>query len=383
MATLSNNSAVNFILYTKDNFSTSSDGEQLYASTGDIVFIEKESTIFLNGTYYGVSDDQKQALLEVTSKITNVERAIGNYASLTTTLIGIIENLRGSIDGQGIEDGDPKGKPQLWTKTGVLSSAETIVEAIEALADKVNVISDTGASILQGSATNTDISASQITITTVQDIVDTIGKVIGSGDSWQPGEQKTLSKLRELIAENAEAINILSGDSDEGLADILAKIKDIEDELQSGDGTIVTLIDGLKIFLKGLSSKGASFTLEDQPYTDLQSILDALINKIAEAKTMASSAAESASEAAKGIVTSEIDKLDATVRGSLDTSDTVTSGNHIGVKIVEEAGKLTNVLVVETDIASATTVNGLSQSINSIQAQVANVEGALKWKIIN
>lgn len=52
-----------------------------------------------------------------------------------------------------------------------------------------------------------------------------------------------------------------------------------------------------------------------------------------------------------GIVAT-IEKLDATVRDNLTTNDVIQTG-HVGVKVVEEDGKLTEVKVVESDIASA------------------------------
>lgn len=47
-----------------------------------------------------------------------------------------------------------------------------------------------------------------------------------------------------------------------------------------------------------------------------------------------------------------IQQLDATVRGNLTADDVLETG-HVGVKVVEEDGKLTGVTVVENDIASA------------------------------
>ena len=48
-----------------------------------------------------------------------------------------------------------------------------------------------------------------------------------------------------------------------------------------------------------------------------------------------------------------IRQLDATVRGNLTEADVIKTGKHVGVKVVEEDGKLTGVTVVESDIASA------------------------------
>ena len=48
-----------------------------------------------------------------------------------------------------------------------------------------------------------------------------------------------------------------------------------------------------------------------------------------------------------------IQELDATVRGNLTVDDVLETDKHVGVKVVEEDGKLTGVTVVENDIASA------------------------------
>ena len=53
-------------------------------------------------------------------------------------------------------------------------------------------------------------------------------------------------------------------------------------------------------------------------------------------------------------ITDEIGKLDATVRGNLNNDDTIATDKKVGVKVVETDGKVTNVTVVENDIASAT-----------------------------
>lgn len=49
----------------------------------------------------------------------------------------------------------------------------------------------------------------------------------------------------------------------------------------------------------------------------------------------------------------KIEALDATVRGNLTEGDVIQPDKHVGVKVVEVDGKLTEVTVVESDIASA------------------------------
>ena len=58
-------------------------------------------------------------------------------------------------------------------------------------------------------------------------------------------------------------------------------------------------------------------------------------------------------EANSAEILAKIQGLDATVRGNLTDGEAVVTGKHVGVKVVEEDGKLTGVTVVESDIASA------------------------------
>lgn len=58
-------------------------------------------------------------------------------------------------------------------------------------------------------------------------------------------------------------------------------------------------------------------------------------------------------EANSAEILAKIQELDATVRGNLTADDVIATNKHVGVKVVEADGKLTDVTVVESDIASA------------------------------
>lgn len=58
-------------------------------------------------------------------------------------------------------------------------------------------------------------------------------------------------------------------------------------------------------------------------------------------------------EANSAEILAKIQELDATVIGNLTADDTIATGKHVGVKVVEADGKLTSVTVVESNIASA------------------------------
>ena len=58
-----------------------------------------------------------------------------------------------------------------------------------------------------------------------------------------------------------------------------------------------------------------------------------------------------------------ITELDAVVRGNLNNSDEVTTGHKVGVKVTEVDGVITDVTVVEDDIASAQDLEDLTDTV--------------------
>lgn len=69
-------------------------------------------------------------------------------------------------------------------------------------------------------------------------------------------------------------------------------------------------------------------------------------------------------EANSAEILAKIQELDATVRGNLTAGDAVAADKHVGVKVVEEDGKLNSVTVVESDIASAKLLGNLGDASN-------------------
>lgn len=81
-------------------------------------------------------------------------------------------------------------------------------------------------------------------------------------------------------------------------------------------------------------------------------------------------------DAIDAAVSGGFDALDATVRGALNNDDTIATGKHVGVKVVEENGVLTSVTVVEDDIASASDLNDyeltVSAALNDLESRKAD-----------
>lgn len=78
-------------------------------------------------------------------------------------------------------------------------------------------------------------------------------------------------------------------------------------------------------------------------------------------------------------ITNAVNSLDATVRSNMDTSDTVTAAQKVGVKVVETDGKLTSVLVKTNDIASAASLKAVSDLVGTtaVATQITNAVNGL------
>ena len=88
-------------------------------------------------------------------------------------------------------------------------------------------------------------------------------------------------------------------------------------------------------------------------------------------------------EANSAEIAAEIAKLDATVRGNLTQNDAIAANKHVGVKVVETDGKLTEVKVVEKDIASAASLTALTSTVNELSEKVENQGSQLTWTVIS
>ena len=79
-------------------------------------------------------------------------------------------------------------------------------------------------------------------------------------------------------------------------------------------------------------------------------------------------------EANSAEIAAEIAKLDATVRGNLTAGDTIETGKHVGVKVVEADGIITAVNVNENDIASDA---ALTAEINRAKTAEDKIEASV------
>lgn len=408
-------------------------------AAGTIVFIQDTNELYLDGTYYGLSTAAAKELSTATSNISTLTTNFNSHLELTKTLTTYIANLRKFADGA---DANSTEGPVLTThNSGVLTGKTNVKDAIDALAaavdqlnvkvwTEVNKPTDAGqfaTSVTQGTDGSITVSYADVKSidvkrdenqngiagATVEEALVTLkGKaeaaqakadangtaiekingpenetgsianavkvakeeLIGTGENvWAADEVKTLTKLRELITANAKKISTLQG-VDDGTA---AKLEAIVNELKNADGNNVegfdfanTLLDKF-LTLYGTPNNG-EYTVNSGKQTTLQGIINAIETRITNVNNTLS-----------GNLTSTIEGLDATVRGQLTEADGLEAGKHVGVKVVETDGKLTEVKVVEDNIASASDLNALTTTVTNLSNKVDSQGSQLTWTVVS
>lgn len=415
MATITTNSVINFVLWTRSlsDFKAAVELDESPIVASNIYFIAADKTIYLDGVYYGVTGDD---LTSLTTAISTNANAIQGIASIIAAPIQV-HNI--AEDGQ-----DPQYAyttisaalsyldqqiESLQTQAGSGSVASQISSAIATLKDsldatvkanldendaiteghKVGVkVVETDGKLTSVTVVENDI-ASASALTTAQNAINTLngdntttGSVAKSikdasdlliGTQGAQGTEESIRGAKayadaaaaaaQQAAENAaaELVNSLAGDN---WAENAKTVKNIIDELSdSGNADFATFIDKVR----------GDYTYGNQGQQGVKGYID---EKVANA---INTAATNASASATGL----INDLDATVsdnytEGSGDNPSAPTSG-HVGIKITEDNGKLTSVDILESDIASAATLSSVSSTVNSNSQAITNLQNQLKW----
>lgn len=406
-------------------------------AAGTIVFIQDTKELYLDGIYYGLSVDAAKELSDATKNIGTLTEGVSGLVDVTTNLNKYVANLRKFADGAAANS---TTGPVLTTReSGILKGKTNVKDAIDALADVVDQLNvkawtavtkpgnaaKFATSVTQGTdgsitVAYADVMSTDVKRTTEQQasiagetveaaletlkgkakaaqtkadtnesaigvingtgegsiskaVSDAKSELIGTGEGvWEKDEVKTLTKLRDLIKANALQISTLQG-IDKGTAD---KLTAIVNELKNADGNVEgfdfanTLLDKF-LQLYGTPNNG-EYDVNGGKQTTLQGIINAIETRITNVNNTLS-----------GNLTSTIEGLDATVRGQLTEVDAVEGNNHVGVKVVETDGKLTEVKVVEKDIASAQALTNLTSEVTTLKETVANQGSQLTWKVIS
>lgn len=405
-------------------------------AAGTIVFIQDTKELYLDGIFYGLSTDDKALLNSLDNDLGSLDKTVTDHLKLIEGLVNYVANLRKFADGAAVNSAEG---PVLTThNSGVLQGKDNVKAAIDALAAAVDTLTghtwtavtkpgDAGqfaTSVTQGTdgsitvsyanVKSTDVkrdaNQNDITGATVEDALVTlknaaaaaqskananetaIGTINGTGEGsiskavsdakseligtgegvWEADEVKTLTKLRDLIKANAAKISTLQG-VDDGTA---AKLEAIVNELKNADGNVEgydfanTLLDKF-LTLYGTPNNG-EYTVNSGKETTLQGIINAIETRITNVNNTLS-----------GNLTSTIEGLDATVRDQLTGADVLETGKHVGVKVVETNGKLTEVKVVEDNIASASDLTALTTRVDEIKNTVDSQGTQLTWTVVS
>ena len=401
---------------------------------GTIVFIKDSNELYLDGTFYGLSTEAAKKLSDATKNIGTLTEGVSGLVDVTTNLNKYVANLRKFADGAAVNSAEG---PVLTTHdSGVLQGKDNVKAAIDALATAVNSLNrhtwtavnkpgnagQFATSVTQGTdgsitVSYADVKSTDVKRTTKQQdsitgatveaaleilkgqaadaqakananetaigvingtgegsiskaVSDAKSELIGTGEGvWAEGELKTLTKLRDLIKANATQISTLQGIDKDTAAKLTAIVKELQTAGENGDFA-GTLLDKF-LTLYGTPEDG-KYTANGGKYATLQEIINAIETRITDVNN-----------ALSGSLTSTIEGLDATVKDQLTEADTVEDTKHVGVKVVEENGKLTGVTVVEKDIASASDLTALTTEVGKLSEKVTNQGSQLTWTVIS
>lgn len=402
-------------------------------AAGTIVFIKDTKELYLDGVYYGLSTTDAATLAKAVADLGTLDQKVQDHLNLTNGLVNYVANLRKFADGASVNSAEG---PVLTTREGVLTGKTNVKDAIDALAAAVDTLTghtwtevtkpgnagQFATSVTQGTDGSITVSYADVKSTdvkrdttqqnsiagaTVEAALETLkgqaaaaqakanenaGKIetingngtgsiskavsdakselIGTGEGvWGADEVKTLTKLRELIKANAKEISTLGGIDKDTSDKLTAIINELKTAGENGDFA-GTLLDKF-LTLYGTPENG-EYTANGGKHTTLQDIINAIETRITNVNNTLS-----------GNLTSAIQDLDATQRGHLTVNDEVADNNHVGVKVVEENGKLTEVKVVEKDIASASDLTALTTRVDEIKNTVDSQGNQLTWKVIS
>lgn len=405
-------------------------------AAGTIVFIQDSKELYLDGVYYGLSTTDAATLAKAVEDISGLNSTVNNHLKLTQNLVDYVKNLRKFADGAAANSTEG---PVLTTREGILKGKTNVKDAIDALADVVDRLNvkawtavtkpgDAGqfaTSVEQGidgsiTVAYADVKSTDVKRDTTQQnsiagatveaaletlkgqaaaaqakananeaaievingngegsiskaVSDAKSELMGTGvNVWVGDEAKTLTHLRELIKANTGQIEALTGvDTETGIkiTNIINELRQVSDNEEGSFAN--TLLDKLLV-LYGNPTDGKYTVNGVTDKTALQDIITAIENEISAGDTAVTNA-----------ITTEINKLDATVRGQLTDADGLEAGKHVGVKVVETDGKLTEVTVVEDDIASAQALTNLTTTVTNLSNKVESQGGQLTWKVIS
>ena len=312
----------------------------------------------LLGTKIATSGDGKKTVSawidDLQKQITNIEKRVSTNESNITNLQKVTAT---NGTGNFVVRKSGTGETDFATTTAIQ----------EAITDAKTAAIDTAAT--DASTKVNDAKEALIGNGTTSESITKPLEVTGT-DTWAVNETKTLSSLKDLILNLQGQLNTLT---DTNLEDVNNAIKAIKQELIDGKGIgLTTIIDGLKVFLdSGLTTGGASYTVNGKTCTSLQQIITALETEInARIKSVAKKSGETlidvTTDSSKAVIVSSTDSLKTAVNKATSAIQNVNKGSEESLIEVIKTG--TTVTVSSTD--------SLKTAVNNANSAIQNVEEA-------
>ena len=215
--------------------------------------------------------------------------------------------------------------------------------------------------------------------TTSESITDPLKVELGK--TWAQNEAKTLSSLKDLILKLKSQLNTLT---ETDLDKVNNAIKAIEQELKDGSSGLITIIDGLKVFLgSGLTTTGASYTVNGKTYTTLQEIITALETEIKARIASVSKPSEETyidvtTDSNKNVTVSSTQDLKTAVTNANSAIQSVNKGSNDSLISVSTSNKAVTVSSTQALQTAVTNANSAIQSVNTSGKDLISVSTSNK-----
>ena len=205
----------------------------------------------------------------------------------------------------------------------------------------------------------------------------------GSGNTWAKSEaqQKNLSHLKDLLVDLQGQLDTLSGTNLKEVKDTIAAI---EQELTDGSSGLITIIDGLKLFLgSGLNTGGASYTVNGTTYTKLQEIITALETEIkariaSVSKRSGETYIDVTTDSNKNVIVSSSEHLKTAVTNANSAIQSVNKNYNDSLISVSTSNKAVTVSSTSALQTAVTNANSAIQSVNTSEETLISVSTSNK-----
>lgn len=340
-------------------------------TTGAVVYTIAENDI---ASAQGLADEIKRAGDEEARIEGLVTAEAGRAAGEEARIEGLVNTEKGRAE--GVEAG-------LQAAIDTLNGADTVSGSV------AKAVKDAKDSLLGGAQTLTDFAKVETAIAEAEAAAKAAASVVVEGTDAgnnltivpTTGENGATTYTVNLtdVASAAKVATLIGEDADksvrtianeelakqliaEGAAESLDTLQEIAQWIQDHPGDAAAMNDAIAQLQKDVDAIEADY-LTDADKTELT-------GAIATAKGEAIDAASQNTAAA-------ISALNATVG-----SQTVAEGKHVAVEVVETAGKLTGLTIVESDIASAQALATLDAEVQEHEQVVAGALNDLNDRLV-